>query len=1032
MMNWSKMQLQAINEQGKNILVSAGAGSGKTSVLTARVINLLEKGISINELLILTFTNAAAKEMKERIRKSILTKPNLKDEIAKLDEAFICTFDSFALFLVKKYHSILNLPSNPKITDDTFINILQKECMKEVFDELYLKEDEEFLQLVDTFCVKDDEALLNEFLNIAKKLDLKLNVLDYLDNYVTNYYQEEFWEFLFREYEEIVLTKLEEIKSIIEELTFVADANYLEKLNEALDNLFKANSYEEIYLVSNVSLPRLGNNASFELKNMKKTLTKALQELKDLLRFGNKETLKNDYWATQKNTKILVKILQSYFQKYEQAKQKLGYFDFTTIFKRAYYLVKNNPEILKELKSQFKEIMVDEYQDTNDFQEAFINLLGENNVYMVGDIKQSIYRFRNANPSLFKEKYNFYRENNGGIKIDLIDNFRSRKEVLNNINLLFNPLMDERYGGAKYQEEHQMVFGNQKYEELKDNNYDMEIVKYSSSEEFLNEEIEAFYIANDIKQRVLKKEKIVEGNTLREIKYEDFCILMDRSSSFLLYQKVFNYLGIPLYAYYDEQIKNNIHFQTLKNIFIVINKMINKVVDDEFKLAFTSLARGFLFNQSDEEIYKIVTNNLWYKSVIFITLKPILEGINGKSLNNILEEILDITNYYEKLIMVGNVTDGMILVDYFQNFVRECANFGYTYEDFVNYLNNLEDYKLELKYRSKMKSSNCVKLMSIHASKGLEFPICYYSGLYKKFNISDIKEQFLYSDKYGLVTSIEKEGIYPTFVKELVKNNFYKEEISEKIRLFYVALTRAKEKMILILPDALSDQITYQNRQSLIPDFKRIKARSFADFLYLLENYYKTYIKHIDLPNISKDYLTSKSKDLKEVLGDKIVVEELVKPTILEEQKTFSKKTNELYTIDEIKNMKLGTSFHETLQYIDFAKPRWDLISDEFVKRKIKAFLDNEIIKNSLGFDIYREYEFFIEEEDELLRGIIDLLIVKEDEVLIIDYKLKNISSFEYLKQLKGYKDYVLKTFKLPVKTYLYSIIEEKFVIIDV
>ena len=243
-MNYSAMQLQAINESGQNILVSAGAGSGKTSVLTARVINLLKKGIHIDELLILTFTNAAAKEMKERIRNSISQEATLQDELLKLDESFICTFDSFALFLIKKYHYLLNIPSNPKITDNTLIDILQKECMREIFDNYYTKEDVNFLKLVDTFCVKDDDNLLNEFLNIAKKLELKLDIEEYLNNYLTNYYNDEFFAKLFNDYEQIVLSKIKEIASITEEISFI-DRNYFAKLNDALQNLLGAQSYEE-------------------------------------------------------------------------------------------------------------------------------------------------------------------------------------------------------------------------------------------------------------------------------------------------------------------------------------------------------------------------------------------------------------------------------------------------------------------------------------------------------------------------------------------------------------------------------------------------------------------------------------------------------------------------------------------------------------------------------------------------------------------------------------------------------------------
>ena len=195
-------------------------------------------------------------------------------------------------------------------------------------------------------------------------------------------------------------------------------------------------------------------------------------------------------------------------------------------------VVKEKPNIKEELKYTYNEIMVDEYQDTSDLQETFLKLIENNNIYMVGDIKQSIYRFRNANPDIFKQKYEDYKNNINGYKIDLVKNFRSRKEVLNNINEIFNLIMDKEIGGADYEQTHQMVFGNNTYEENKeDQNYDLEIYNYEEDKNYTKEEIEAFIIAQDIKDKIKNKYQVLKGNQLQDASYEDFCIIMDANTT---------------------------------------------------------------------------------------------------------------------------------------------------------------------------------------------------------------------------------------------------------------------------------------------------------------------------------------------------------------------------------------------------------------------------------------------------------------------------------------------------------------------
>ena len=290
-MNYSQEQLQAINDHGQNILVSAGAGSGKTAVLTERVITLLKNGCHLNELLILTFTKASAGEMKERIRQKLLKIPSLKKELDKIDEAFITTFDSFSLFVVKKYHYLLNLPQNPLITDSTFLEILKRKCLQEVLEKYY--QQEEFQNFIEEFCSKDDDTLVKDLLQMINKLSLKNDIEDYLNNYEPLPFKE-----VKKDYEKLILQKKAEIIDTIEELTLVAPKEYITKLNTNLNNFYQANSYEENLAIISFEIPRLPNNSPEEITSQKEKLVALTKEFKNLFVYENE--LENTYNQMQK------------------------------------------------------------------------------------------------------------------------------------------------------------------------------------------------------------------------------------------------------------------------------------------------------------------------------------------------------------------------------------------------------------------------------------------------------------------------------------------------------------------------------------------------------------------------------------------------------------------------------------------------------------------------------------------------------------------------------------------------------------
>ena len=326
-------------------------------------------------------------------------------------------------------------------------------------------------------------------------------------------------------------------------------------------------------------------------------------------------------------------------------------------------------------------------------------------------------------------------------------------------------------------------------------------------------------------------------------------------------------------------------------------------------------------------------------------------------------------------------------------------------------------------------SNNSVKIMTIHKSKGLEYPIVYFPSLYREFNIRDINNRFIYNNKYGFITPIFDEGIDSTIYKELYKDYYLREEISERIRLFYVALTRAKEKMIFLIDNFNEGNIIKENR--VISDRIRNNYKSFKDMFISIRENVSSYIKDIDTNdlNISKDYNLIKNInyedyiDILEVSND--IKEINIDNTLLEED-SYSKKTNKLFTKEEKDNMEYGSKIHYILECLDFNNPNLDRVEDN-IKDKIISFLNLDIMKDISKGKIYKEYEFIYEKDNKLNHGFIDLMIEYSDYIDIIDYKLKNISDENYIKQLKGYKEYVEKVSNKSCNLYLVSIIENKY-----
>ncbi len=1029
-MAWTEEQLQAINLEGTNILVSAGAGSGKTAVLTERVKRKVLEGTSVENLLVLTFTNAAAAEMKDRIRRALKGTKGLEEEANLVDGAYITTFDSFALSIVKKYHTKLNIPENVEITDEVILRLKKQEILDELMDCYYERPTKEFEKLIHDFCLKDDEELKKQILDVYSKIELKYDKTDFINIYFDIFNEEKINSFI-EEYLEFLKQKQKEIKELFLELQNHFEYDFVSKMEENYKDFLNANSYQEFLNSMNYGKINAPRGSSEEGKAIKGQISDLLKEFKEnYLIYSSVDEIKEDLNSTKSSQRVIIEILKEFDSILDHYKNKNYIYNFNDIARLAIKVVEENEDVQEELREKFSEILVDEYQDTSDIQEKFISLISNNNVYMVGDIKQSIYRFRNANPDIFQEKYNLYKDNINGIKIDLLKNFRSREEVLDDINLLFNPVMDLRIGGAEYTESHQMIYGNKSYEEEGKTNqdYHMNIITYNSKEldrNITKAEEEAFIIADDIKNKINNHFQVFDKDkkTLRVAEYSDFTILLDRYKDFDTYKKIFEYKGIPLQIYKDESFQKDDDSLIFKNLLKFILLVKDNNINKEFEYNFISLARSFLYRYSDKDIYNIFINKSYTDTSIYKDALELSNLVDTVNLSELIRQVFIYTKYDEIILNTSDINAKRVREEYFYNLARSYEKLGNTIYDFVDYLDKVFESDLDLTFNSNSKINNSCRIMTIHKSKGLEFPICYFAGYSSTFNFSELHSRIIFDKEYGLILPKVNEYYKDTILKVLLKNRVRLEEISEKIRLFYVATTRAKEEMIFVVPE-LEEELEVRDKVS---DVVRSKYNSFLSILKSITSLIMPYLTQSSVI-VTLEYKEAIEVSKYESKETKLNVSNLILPKEEIEEKHFSKENNQIISKEEKEVMEFGTKVHEYLEELDFSNPiLLDKIYNTRIKDKITKFLNSDLMCTKINNTMYKEYEFYYEEDNNINHGIIDLLIDNKDSFTIIDYKLKNIDDLAYNKQLNGYRNYIKSITGKEVDCYLYSILDENY-----
>lgn len=1020
-MAWTKEQNEAIHKRGESIIVSAGAGSGKTAVLSERILDYCLNGGDIRRVLVLTFTEAAAEEMKERIRKK-LKDNHLSLQAEYIDSAYITTFDSYSLSIVKKYYYKLGLDRNISIMDGALISIKKEEIIRDLFTEYYLIEDPAFLSFLKKYSLQDDKQVAKMVFDMTSRLELIVDLDEFIENYEENYFSNKKLKEIVSSYEAYAKEEIAEFIDCLKNLSDEASYDpriegFYMAISELLSHLSIDDTYSNLYQqIALYEFPRASKAFDENLKELHKIAKDKLALLKsDVLKnYATLDMMEDEILSTKNDVLFLLSVCKETLKRLMDYKKSLNMFGFMDIAKLAIDLVKNDSYVRDELKNSYDEILVDEYQDTSDIQEAFLSLIENNNRYMVGDIKQAIYRFRNANPYIFKEKYNKFANHDGGYKIDLTYNFRSRKEVLDNINLLFNSLMSDSLGDANYKKDHQMQYGQKDYLSLEqDIDFNMDILSYEKDEDtpFEQSEIEAFIIAKDIKDKLLNGNQALHKNGFSKVSYNDFAILISTAGEFLTFKAIFEYLNIPLSIEASLDLKESILPTLYKNILTVMAGINSKDYSKEYYHALASIARSFLYEYSDEDIYRLVYLKEYYPILDDMRL---LISTDEISYSTLFYKINDIIHVYDKLSKIGDVDSSLVVLEYIHNIFKQFDTLGYDIQEASNYLSTLLDSGIKMEYKPGVSIKDAVRIMTIHKSKGLEFPYVYFPLLTKGFNQADMRATVGLSLKYGIFIPFVDEGKSSTIIRSLYSKEVRDEDVSEKVRLLYVALTRAREKMILLLPKKEDKNITEKN------------IKSFSDMIYYA-NSLSGYFKDIHLEDYNLEDYKSSLKNKESFNGDykleydtEILPKEVYKVKISKELKVLPDK--------ELKeSIEMGLKFHRVLEVMDLNELDLNSIPmDSTLQDKLSYLFNEPLFKNIKNGKYYQEQEFVFMKDNEDYHGIIDLMVEYNNHIDIIDYKLSNLDSDSYKRQLGIYMDYVKTISNKPVDLYLVSIMKKE------
>ena len=960
-MKWTQEQEQAIYEKGSNILVAAAAGSGKTAVLVERIINkVITENIDIDKLLVVTFTNAAASEMRERVLNAIYKKideepenERLQRQVTLLNKSNICTIDSFCLDVVRNNFFELDISQNFRIGDTTEIEILKQDIIEEIFEEKYESEDKDFEKLINTYTsYKDDTPLKELILKIytyiqsnpfpEKWLHEKIEMFN-LDNLEQDFAKTVWGKLLLKQVEEILqdgIIKLEKERNNLGKYTELT--TYFQIINDDIEQLemLKANldSWDKAYeLTLNLKFKtwavnkKITEEAKDIAKQTRDEVKGAIKKITEKILIFNSKEANQDINDMYEILKKLEKVILEFGEKFAKRKKEKNIVDFGDIEHFTLQILldeetKEPTEIAKKYQEKFEEIAIDEYQDSNLVQEYILNAVSRgNNIFMVGDVKQSIYKFRQARPDLFLNKYKTYKlkqekDENDNLKIQLFKNFRSRKEVLDFTNVIFENIMSENLGELNYTQEEYLNLGAN-YEDtnqdlrteidilnIEENQEQQEIPEDNENEEETERiediELEAKFVANRIKKLIQNQFQVYDAKKQekRNIKFSDIVILLRSTKEPApIFEKEILNLGMPVFSDSSSEYLESIEIQTIMSLLKIIDNPLQEI---PLVAVMRSIIGGFTDNElvqirlSDKydnfyntilKAKKDVDKNLRNKIDIFLNnLEMWRKEQEYLSLDELIWKIYNDTGYYN---YVGLMTNGELrqanLKMLFER-AKQCESISF--KGLFNFINYIEKVKTSSKDMDSAKiigeNDDVIRIMSIHKSKGLEFPVVFLSGTGKQFNMQDLNNKILLHPEMGIgvkYIDYDRQIEYDTLSKQSMRNQIMLETLSEEMRVLYVALTRAKEKLIIT---GYSKNDTEKEKNMIDIIYKYGKEDNKINYILLKK--YKSYLDWIRLV-----YLYNK-----EQMQDLATVEVYNKNDILKQQKEETEIENK--TSDEI------------------------------------------------------------------------------------------------------------------------------------
>lgn len=913
---WTDEQWRAIVTEGAHTLVAAAAGSGKTAVLVERIIQKIiddEHPVDIDRLLVVTFTNAAAAEMRqriaERIERALAETPNslhLRRQLNLLPKAAISTIHSFCLDVIRKYYYVIHIDPVFRIADETEIELLKEEVIEELFEEQYAKEENEaFLSVVDRYTSDRTDANLQtmilrlyEFSRSHPDPDEWLRELVSLydiaegttiDDLPFTRYLWQHIDFQLQAIRHLLAQALEQVHvpngPIYLRETIEADLEKLKQVEEARHHSWQA-LHEAVQAFVWPTAKRKPKNEAYD-----EALTEAVKELRDKAKAKLKE-MKDELFSFQPETwlrhlremkpvvEVLVALVQQFAKRLQQRKEEKGVVDFSDLEHYCLQILRapsSTPTTLLpsdaalDYRAQFAEVLIDEYQDVNMVQETILRLVihedeAVGNLFMVGDVKQSIYRFRLAEPFLFLAKYRRFSPTGEGtgVRIDLAQNFRSRREILDGTNFIFQQIMGETVGEIAYDDDAALKFGASYYPE-KQQPIEWVIIdrgdqgeEEDEEQELETAELEARWMAQKIKQLIEKPFYVFDRHLKKErrIMYRDIVILLRSMPWAAQIMEEFRKQGIPLYA----ELSSGYFSATEVSVMLSLLKVIDNPYQDiplaavlrspivgldENELALLRLEKpkGTFYEAFSTFVEKQPTSELQRKVASFARQLKIWRTMARQhSLAELIWTIYRDTGFYD---FVGGMPGGKQRQANLRALYEKARQFEKTsfrgIFRFLRFIERMQERNDDFgAARALGEQEDVVRLMTIHKSKGLEFPVVFVAGLGKSFNKQDLRRNDLLDKDLGFAAHFVHPDLrvsYPTLAQLAVKKKQSLELLAEEMRVLYVALTRAKEKLYLVgtTKKLENEKKRWRSVQShedwLLPDYVRASAKNYLDWI---------------------------------------------------------------------------------------------------------------------------------------------------------------------------------------------------------